>query len=244
MIIRNVWTLRSDNKVISYEVAYTPGGDIAENIANLHREIAYTFGGNTLDVSLDSNNTLGTRLSVARQKLDDKAVIDVCNELLSDSEGISGENMSEITAITFDWVYIQAIMQRFGQDIDLSDFSYFTDVRMQYGDVYSSARAVAEIKSLKKSANLDIINSFEEFSKWRVDNVLEIHEVQCVEDDYRIIFNAQNHISLVSRLPRNILSVVADSSGMHLWSESGKYILYTGCFDKAWLSDFFMNKVC
>lgn len=111
MAIRNVWTITPNKKVISYRLQYTSSPDVQEDISNLHREIAYVFGGFPLDISLNSPKAVGSELSVAKQRLDDKAVFDVCKSLMKDKENDGSEEFASSAAIIFDWVYIQAVLQ-------------------------------------------------------------------------------------------------------------------------------------
>ena len=62
MAIRNVWTITPNKKVISYRLQYTSSPDVQEDISNLHREIAYVFGGFPLDISLNSPKAVGSEM--------------------------------------------------------------------------------------------------------------------------------------------------------------------------------------
>lgn len=99
MAIRNVWTITPNKKVISYRLQYTSSPDVQEDISNLHREIAYVFGGFPLDISLNSPKAVGSELSVAKQRLDDKAVFDVCKSLMKDKENDGSKEFASSAAI-------------------------------------------------------------------------------------------------------------------------------------------------
>lgn len=241
MAIRNIWTVSDNNKVVSYKISYSLGMNMSETIANAHREIIYVFGGNPLDISLDSNNVIGTQLSLDNQQLDDRAVIDICNEFLSRDPSMSRSEYRMTAPSVFDWVYIQAVLQKFEDNIDLSAFTHFTDVRMQSDALFSSARAVAELKVLCSTGEKAVLDSFESFCQWREKTVYDAQEAPVIEDDYKILVKDPTHISIISRLSRNILTIVADSSGMKLWSDGGRYVLYHTEFNSEWLKDFALS---
>lgn len=106
MAIRNVWTITPNKKVISYRLQYTSSPDVQEDISNLHREIAYVFGGFPLDISLNSPKAVGSELSVAKQRLDDKAVFDVCKSLMKDKENDGSKEFASSAAIIFDKLHV------------------------------------------------------------------------------------------------------------------------------------------
>lgn len=239
MAIRNVWTITPNKKVISYRLQYTSSPDVQEDISNLHREIAYVFGGFPLDISLNSPKAVGSELSVAKQRLDDKAVFDVCKSLMKDKENDGSKEFASSASIIFDWVYIQAVLQKFNNNINLSDFTHFTDVKSQYGVIYSGARAVTILKLLQQYPNWnEIISDFEKFSTWHLNNVSDAQDAPRVMNDYRIVQSVDDHISIVSRLSKNILSIVAKKEGMQLWDSDGRYIMYAGRFNESWIQDF------
>lgn len=234
-----VWTVTPNKKVQSYLVPFTSGNSISETISNLHREIVYVFGGFPLDISLNSNNAIGSELSIVKQRLDDKAVIDVCTQLMSNPKDESPDDYLDSASIVFDWVYIQAVLQRFNDNIDLSNFTHFTDCKMQYGLAYSGARAVAALKLLQETEDVQrLIQDFESFSAWHVDNVLDAQDAPKIAMDYKILQRNDDHISIVSRLSRNIFSIVAEKAGMQLWDNNGRYIMYYGAFNNSWINDF------
>lgn len=242
MAVRSVWTITNTGKIISYRMQYKLGNNIYESIRNLHREVVYTFGGTPLDISLNSNNTMGSQLSVTKQRLDDKAVFDVCSELMHNRENDGSIEFADTAAMIFDWVYIQAVIQTFEGVPNLMDFTHFTDVKSKMGIIYSGARAVAELKLLSAANAVNIINEFESFSTWHADTVLSVQEAPQADGDYRILNKGADHVSIISRLPRNILEIAADKSEMLLWENDGRYIMYNGVFDENWIADFVEQK--
>lgn len=238
MPVNNVWTTTNMNKVISYRMQYASGDSVYENIKSLHREIVYAFGGTPLDISLNSNNTMGSQLSVSSQRLDDRAVFDVCSELMHGREDDGSIEFADTASMIFDWVYIQAVIQTFDGVPDLLDFTHFTNVKSKMGVIYSSARAVAELKLLNVLNRLEIIDRFETFSVWHADTVISAVETPRHNEDYRILNKDIDHVSIISRLPKNIFEIVADKSEMLLWENDGRYIIYDGEFNNSWISDF------
>ena len=238
MAFQDVWSVTDADKVVSYHLQYQRGLSIQDNIDAVHREIVYIFGGTPLDISLNSNNSVGTQLSVYGQHLDDRAVFDVCQELLKGKIDDGSADFASTASIIFDWVYMQAVLEKFNDNIDLTPFTHFTDVKATTGKIYSGARAVAAMKLLQKTGKMDLLSDFEQFSIWHVNNVLDVRDTPEVVEDYRIISNYADHISIISRLPKNILSVVADKYNMQLWHDAGRYILYAGLFNQEWIHDF------
>lgn len=239
MAIRNVWTVTNSHNVVSYKLQYSPGATILDSIENLHREITFIFGGTSLDVSLNSDNAFGAKLAASTQELNDRTVFEVCKELMHGKEVITDmDDNAGVAAIIYDWVYIQAIIQRFGDTLNLNNFSFFTDLCSNMCASYSGARSVAVLKALSANDNMEIIDDFERFSEWHAEHVAEPIDAPIVDGEYRILKKMNDHISLVSRLPKDFIGLVTDKLYMHLWEESGRYILYFNEFCNEWLEDF------
>lgn len=238
MAVKNVWTV-TDTNAVSYRMHYDAMCSPVDSINSLHREIVFLFGGSPLDVSLSSMNTLGVELSASQQRLDDHAVVDVCTDLLH-CQKVNDESseFAKSAAIVFDWVYIQAVVQRFHGIPDLSQFDFFTDIKIRENAVYSGARAVAVLKLLIGMDKLNIIDDFEQFSLWHVEVVNDAIDAPELMSDYRIIKRVCDHVSLISRLPKNIMLTVSDKMQSNLWVSLGKYIIYSGEFSSSWLHDF------
>lgn len=238
MATKNIWSVKGA-EIRGYRLHYEVGHTTAESINNIHREIVFLFGGIPLDVSLNSSHTVGMELSVPQQRLDDKTVIEVCTELLN-GKTVKNEqdSFSDVASIVFDWVYIQAVLQRFGGIPDIQEFNFFTDMCMHEVSAYSGARAVAVLRVLSEQGDLCIIDDFEKFSIWHSEHVLGIIETPDTLENYKIIQSTNDHVSVVSRLSKNIFKVVADETGRYLWGDTGKYIIYAGNFEERWLSDF------
>lgn len=233
-----VWVV-DNGSIVNYVVEYNGAAGIGESIAALHREIMFILGKRALDVSLGSGNAMGTRLATDRQKLDDKTVMDVCAELMHNKADDGSEDYAMTTAMIFDWVYMKAVSQNAGGEIDLSDFAAFTDVRARLGKHCSAARAIAEYKVLQDAEQLsELLDNFELFSYWCADHVMGTMELPACDADFRILREDPEHISIVSRLSKNLLSVVADELQAKLWEHNGEYIIYAGIFNEEWLHDF------
>ena len=71
-----------------------------------------------------------------------------------------------------------------------------------------------------------------------MNNVSDAQDAPRVMNDYRIVQSVDDHISIVSRLSKNILSIVAKKEGMQLWDSDGRYIMYVGRFNESWIQDF------
>lgn len=238
MAIKNVWTI-DGTSAISYRMHYDAFCLATDSINSLHREIVFLFGGSPLDVSLSSMNTLGVDLSASQQRLDDRTVVDVCSELLH-GQRVEDESsdFAKTAAIVFDWVYIQAVLQRFQGVPDLSHFDFFTDIKIRENAAYSGARAVAVLKLLVETGNLDIVDNFERFSAWHVDAVAEPVDAPEIFNDYHIVKQMSDHVSVISRLPKNIMLAVSDKMQSNLWDDIGRYIFYSGEFRTSWVHDF------
>lgn len=233
-----IWVVSGEN-IESYEVTYELSHDIHDNLSALHREILFSLGKRPLDVSLGSGNAMGSKLATDHQTLDDRTVMDVCSELMKNKKDDGSAEYATTKAMIFDWVYLQAVNQHLYEEIDLAGFSAFTDIRSRFGSACSAARAIAEYKVLQTAGQLEeMLQNFEAFSVWWVNHLITGCEMPIREGDFIIITKAADHISILSRLAKCALGVVADEMCMKLWDSDGEYIIYSGAFNKEWLQDF------
>jgi hypothetical protein len=75
----------------------------------------------------------------------------------------------EPKTVFYDYLYLMGLIENYGQDLDLSEYEYFTDVQAVINIDACQARTVCEYKLLKEQGLLDKIkdfSNFDDFVKW------------------------------------------------------------------------------
>lgn len=68
--------------------------------------------------------------------------------------------------VFYDYLYLNGLLEKFGDSLDLSAFTAFTDIKAVTSIDACQARAVCEYKLLKELGKLDIISDFDRFLRW------------------------------------------------------------------------------
>lgn len=66
----------------------------------------------------------------------------------------------------YDYLYLNGLLENYGENLDLEEYEYFTDIQAIIKIDACQARSVCEYKLLQKQRALDIIKDFDKFVEW------------------------------------------------------------------------------
>lgn len=84
-------------------------------------------------------------------------------------EGV--EYPTEPRTAFYDWIYLYAMLENYGQGLDLSQYDTFTDVQATLDVDACQARTVAEYRLMQLTNAFDCLSSFDSFVAWYKEHV-------------------------------------------------------------------------
>ena len=101
---------------------------------------------------------------------DSKAAKHSMKELSDDT--VVGFNLEGVkypmkpATVFYDYIYLQGLLETYGNDLDLSMYNVFTDVQATLDIDACQARTVCEYTLLQKNKQLPLLDDFEKFKTW------------------------------------------------------------------------------
>ena len=72
----------------------------------------------------------------------------------------------------YDFLYVSAVLEQYGSDLDLSEYSWFTDIEFNpQKSINCQARAIAIYKLLQEKGNLGTVTEKKGFEEFHINNV-------------------------------------------------------------------------
>lgn len=95
----------------------------------------------------------------------------------------------------YDLLYLCALREKFGDSLELSAYDCFTDIMATTDTLACQARTVCEYKLLQNTANLDVLNNFDEYIQWHKEHVESYYPV--VYKDCCVLFVSDGIIKCI-----------------------------------------------